>query len=195
MISAPEARAYWANPPAENQPASYLMNRQARSEWVADRVEALVEKDARVLEIGCNAGPNLAALHARGFTALEGVEINLQAVLLLRQTFPELDGVPLHAEPLERFTAVMGDYDLVFTVAVLEHIHPDGDHVFEQIAARTRWLLTVEDEHGQSPRHFPRDYNTVFTGLGMTETDSYKLLDTIGLDQNFAARVFTWDTP
>jgi SAM-dependent methyltransferase len=191
-VNALEAQSYWRHPPSENEPACYLINREARSEWVADRIEALVDKHARILEIGCNAGPNLAALHERGFTNLEGVEINPDALNLLENTYPELPAA-LHNEPIEKFAQTMGDYDLVFTVAVLEHIHPDGDWMFKTIAENCRWLLTVEDEHGESPRHFPRNYREVFTKIGMVEHDSYRLLETIGLDENFAARVFTWE--
>ncbi len=194
MLAPSEAHAYWRHPADENSPECYLVNREARSQWVADRVESLVQKNARILEVGCNAGPNLAALDARGFTNLEGVEINADALNLLVQTYPDMPWA-LHNMPVEEFVLPMSDYDLIFTVAVLEHIHPDSEWVFTLLANHTKWLVTVEDEHGQSPRHFPRNYGDVFTRLGMRECETWNLLETAGLDENFAARVFTWGTP
>ncbi len=189
MLSPSETHAYWRHPADENSPECYLVNRRARSEWVAARVETLVGKTARILEVGCNAGPNLAELHNRGFTNLEGVEINPDALNLLAQTYPEMP-VALHNMPVEEFAPTMSDYDLVFTVAVLEHIHPDSEHVFQMLSAHTHWLLTVEDEHGRSPRHFPRNYGFVFAQLGMRERETWNLLETAGLDENFVARIF-----
>ncbi len=189
LLALSEAHAYWRHPADENSPECYLINHDARSQWVTDRVESLVGRDARILEVGCNAGPNLAVLHERGFTNLEAVEINADALNLLARTYPDMPWA-LHNMPVEEFAPTMSDYDLVFTVAVLEHIHPDSEHVFQMIADHTHWLLTVEDEHGQSPRHFPRNYGTVFTNLGMCERETWNLLETTGLDENFVARIF-----
>jgi SAM-dependent methyltransferase len=192
LVSQLEAQAYWQDPPIENQPDTYLVNREERSALVADLVAQHVSLDDRVLELGCNAGPNLATLHARGFTALEGVEINPKAVKLLRVTYPQLADTQVHNMPIEEFAAEMGYYDFVFTLAVFEHLHTDSDWVFATVAQHCKWLLTVEDELGVSPRHFPRFYGRLFTEIGMVETWHMKSLSRVGLDDSFVARVFTW---
>lgn len=187
--TAAELRAFWRNPPADNAPETYAVH-ESRSQLVARLVERTVPKHARVLELGCNAGANLAALRDRGFENLEAVEINVAAVKLLRRVAPQLDDVTIYDTSIEDFTDWMGDYDLVYTLAVLEHVHPDSAFVFERVAAHTRFLLTVEDEQGESWRHFPRDYGQVFGALGMKETLTVMGLSKVGLDDGFVARLF-----
>jgi hypothetical protein len=74
--------------PAGNNPQDYVRatrRSQALLEIICD-----LPTDARILEVGCNAGRNLAYLFDHGYTGVEGVEINPYAVDLLRSTFPQL---------------------------------------------------------------------------------------------------------
>ena len=46
--------------------------------------------DARILEVGCGVGHNLAYLHDLGYHHLEGIEISKPVVDVLRETYPQL---------------------------------------------------------------------------------------------------------
>lgn len=64
----------------------------------------------------------------------------------------------------------INSYDLVFTMAVLEHLHKDSEYVFKDIARIAKqYLLTIEDESGISKRHFPRNYQAIFEPLGLKQ--------------------------
>lgn len=180
----------WRNAYSVNAPAEYLVDRHGRSEYVADLIAETVSPAASVLEVGCNCGPNLAVLQERGFSNLHGVEINESALDLLRATFPDLRA-DLFAGSVEEFCrGRMRRYDLIFTLAVLEHIHPDSEWIFGRLASHCRWLLSVEDEVGVSDHHFPRDYGQVFAGLGMEATFTDSDLEALGLGEGFVARLF-----
>ena len=86
---------YWRHPRDDwNLPQRYLSERASR-QFIVDIVQRCAKPDWVILEIGCNAGANLDHLFRAGFTKLGGIEINTEAVTLLRETFPELAS---HAE-------------------------------------------------------------------------------------------------
>src|SRR4051794_25163727 len=68
VIDDPAAlREFWTQAePEGNVPSSYI-NHVHRSEVLADLIADL-PKDARILEVGCNVGRNLAYLHDSGWT-------------------------------------------------------------------------------------------------------------------------------
>ena len=161
---------FWrqANPPGNN-PNEYIKavgRSQALLEIISD-----LPKDARILEVGCNVGRNLAFLHDSGYTNVEGVEINPHAVELLRKTYPQLAETEVHiglaGEVLPQFED--DGFDLVFTMAVLEHIHPDESTVFDDMARIGQHVLAIEPVGGRlSHRQFPHDIPTVFMARGLT---------------------------
>ena len=189
-----EAHRIWRE---DASPEDYLHADPSRSHFLVNLVRKYAEPDAKILEIGCNVGRNLAHLAGAGFRDLEGVEISERAVRLLREAYPELAHITkVHNAPIEKVVPKFrdGEFDLVFTMAVLEHIHTRSDWIFPEIARIARSLLiTVEDEkHKRSRIHFPRDYGEVFEGLGMRQLEAIQPLPVEGLvdGENFVARVF-----
>jgi SAM-dependent methyltransferase len=168
---------FWRSPePEGNVPAQYL-DAPGRSRVLVELLEA-VPKSSRILEVGCNVGRNLAHLTDCGYTRLEGVEISPHAVELLRESYPQLAETPIHLGSAEEVLPRLDGYDLVFTMAVLEHIHPDSSAVFDEIARLGRTVLTIEPAPGHihsSSRQFPHDLSAVFESGGM------KLISTIPL--------------
>jgi SAM-dependent methyltransferase len=159
-----------------------------------DLVQPRLRPDWTVLEIGCNVGRNLSFLLDAGLRQLTGIEINGEALALLRSTYPELGSTAkLINAPVEDAIGHMAarSFDLVYTMAVLEHIHPDSEWVFAEMARITRSLLvTIEDERGVSVRHTPRDYRHVFEALGMHQILEREVSEAEGLSPGFVARVF-----
>jgi SAM-dependent methyltransferase len=68
-----------------------------RSLSLVGLLELFSTHDDSVLELGCNAGRNLNYLHKAGYSELTGVDINSEALELLRQEHPKLaESASLH---------------------------------------------------------------------------------------------------
>jgi 2-polyprenyl-3-methyl-5-hydroxy-6-metoxy-1,4-benzoquinol methylase len=191
-----ELHRYWYAPDdRRNAPECYLDARaHARSKMLVALVERHASPGTRILEIGCNAGRNLSFLFEAGFTDLTAIEISKPAIGRFREAFPDVfAATDVHNASVEDVIRDMpsGSFDVVFTMAVLEHIHPDSDWIFgEMVRATRRCIITVEDEVGVSERHFPRNYQHVFERLGMTQKEESAAMGTYGLPPGFVARVF-----
>jgi len=187
--------AYWSAPPdADNHSAGYATAPPARSAYLVALLARLVGAPARVLEVGCNAGRNLAALHAAGWTALAGVEISARALAEFRASFPDAyAATDVRCGPAEDVlpTLAAGDADVVFTMAVLEHVHPDAEPLFAQmVRIAGRFVVTIEDEGHVTGRHFVRDYGMVFGALGCAQVFAERTPPALGLDDGFVTRAF-----
>ena len=102
-------------------------------------------KSASLLELGCNVGRNLNAAYQAGYRNLEGIEINPEAVEILKKTF--LKWLQLHNIQLGRiedYIRSIESRDCIFTMAVLVHIHPSSDWIFAEMANRVKTLILVE---------------------------------------------------
>ncbi|WP_299567842.1 class I SAM-dependent methyltransferase [uncultured Sulfitobacter sp.] len=181
---------YWRSPGEENAPHTYARPAIGRSLFLVDRMREAVDPSARILELGCNVGRNLAFLHHAGFKRLSGVEINAEAIALGRELFPELKSARIIHGTIEDTVQGLADdsHDLIYTMAVLEHLHTDSEWVFEQMTRIAPRILTIEDEATRSPRHFPRRYDTVFVALGYIETAYADRVP--GLPKPFRCRLF-----
>jgi SAM-dependent methyltransferase len=186
---------YWREPwDGRNGPATYTVpSADVRSAFLVDLFRRNVPQDASILEVGCNAGRNLAHLRGAGYENLAGVDISPAAVDLLRETYPHLDDVAIGIGPAEDVLAGLRDFsiDVLFTMAVLEHIHPDSEALFADMArVAGRCVVTIEDEKLTTWRHFPRDYRAVFEGLGLRQVEALECRNVKGLGRRFVARVF-----
>ena len=178
---------YWQNPSSENMPSEYLKGTE-RSQYLVNLFKRFAKLDNSILEIGCNSGRNLAALFAAGYHNLNGIEINSEAVRLLKETYPQLSNIPIYNSPVEDIITNFGEYDIIFTLALLEHIHPESEWIFEHIAYITRHhLLTIEDEKDRNSwRKFPREYKPIFIKYGFKHYNLGHLPD----KKNYIIRLF-----
>lgn len=173
---------------AGNVPQAYIDGTE-RSNFLADIVDDVASTDDAILEIGSNVGRNLDRLISRGYTNLSGLEINESAVKLGEAHFAQPSA--MHIGAIEDLVKDLPSFDVIYTMAVLEHIHPSSEWVFAEIAARCKMLITIEDEGASSDWKWPRDYKAVFEGLGMAQTELHNCARVNGLTKNFEARVFT----
>ncbi len=191
-----DLHAYWRKPDdGANDPRQYVsnVNAQRQSEYLVSVVKSFLPPSARILEIGCNAGRNLHHLFAAGFKNLKAIEISRQALDVLRKSFPELASVPIINNSVEAAIRSLADeeFDLVFTMAVLEHIHDDSAWVFKDMTRVTRkYLFTLEDETQHSWRHFPRNYKDRFESLGMKQIREQTGEAVVGIGGGFVGRLF-----
>jgi SAM-dependent methyltransferase len=187
--------AYWSAPPdAANDTAGYAAAPPARSAYLVHLLRRLAPPPARALEVGCNAGRNLAALHAAGYRRLTGVEISARALAQFATAFPTAyDASRVHCGPAEDVLRGLPDgaADVVFTMAVLEHVHPDAESLFaDMVRVAARVVVTIEDEGHVTGRHFVRDYGAVFGALGCTPVFAEPTPETLGLGTSFVTRAF-----
>jgi len=88
-----------------------------------------------------------------------------------------------------------GHFDMIFTMALLQCLHPSSEWVFKEITDRTTFLITIEDEleHSFAWRHFPRNYKKVFERLGMKQIasiDCSSMTELGSQGEGIIARVF-----
>jgi SAM-dependent methyltransferase len=170
MIWSPErCKGHWRNAKNANAPEKYL--------WHYERTVALVDflpgglnKKGAVLEVGCNSGRNLRGLQVLGFEFLRGVDINETAIQIAEE---ESFGIEYWVGDAATKSFWMGSpvHELIFTMAVLQHIPEDA--VLDYIAHHALHILTIENEYNTSkhdPSHFRRNYYTEFTSRGFIET-------------------------
>jgi SAM-dependent methyltransferase len=194
-----ELLAYWRDPyDGENAPESFLNPFYARrTEYLVKVVRELVGPDTPILEVGCGVGRNLKALASADYHRLTGIEINEDAVRLLKACFPDVaERTTLHTGPVEEVAARLQDreFDLVFTMETLAHVHGDGEGAFREIARiGKRYLLTFEDEGLLSWRTFPRNYRKVFERFGWKQLREEDGQSAAGLAGGYVARLFTRD--
>jgi SAM-dependent methyltransferase len=185
---------YWQKPDAVNDPHTYL-DGQPRSTFLVGLLQKYVPDNGSVLELGCNVGRNLNYLYEAGYRDLEAIEINPEAVQILKQTFPDMAAISkIHVGLIEDNIRSVGYKDCIFTMAVLVHIHPNSDWIFAEISKHAKTLIVIEGEQGASWRHFARNYRMIFENLGMRQMEEIDCtqipeLASDGLE-HYVARVF-----
>lgn len=152
---------------SSDSPESYLDLEDSGASIFSEVVKMLPE-DARILEIGCNAGRNLNYLYRHGFTNLWGIEIGPLALKKFGEVFPnarESTHVTC-GNAVEEIRSLPTDYfDLVFTRSVLVNIHPKHDSLFSQMARVCRGYILSSEMEG-SWTAWPRDFTQLFNRHG-----------------------------
>jgi SAM-dependent methyltransferase len=195
---AQRCHSYWTSRTEDadsNRPSEYATKSQAIVGFLHDFWQPYVGPDARVLEVGCNAGANLHGLRARGYRDLSAVEINPTAIAELRRSFPELSDVEVTQGSLEEVLPRMQPADVVFSMAVLLHVHPSSTAVFAEMARLGRYVSVIEAEWSTLGYVFARNYRRVFERLGCTQIRSVRLTEaafpTLGAPYwGYTARLF-----
>jgi len=192
-----ECHKYWRTPPPVSSPLEYIRLGAEGSEYLLSLIKKYAGKEEIILEVGCNSGRNLNYLYGEGYKNLEGIEICTEAVELLKKTYYELGtNCQIHNMAIEDIIGTIPDnkYDIVYTLAVLEHLHTDSNWVFKEIARiAKKIIITIEDEVGVSCHTYSRNYKKIFEGLGMTQLMEYNCRKIVDLGGSYMARVFKHD--
>jgi SAM-dependent methyltransferase len=112
----------------------------ATSELIREVLSATVGPDATVLELGCSSGRHLAHLHEGGYRDLWGIDINSDAFDVMREAYPDLAAAgTFFSGAIEDVVTGFddGQFDAVYSVETLQHLHPDHDWVFAEVARVT----------------------------------------------------------
>ena len=95
-----------------------------------------IDKQSKILELGCNVGIKLSILKKLGFTNLHGVEINKKALEIARSRNSD---IAFTLSNIEDFESKDEEYDVVYTSGVLIHINPKNlDSVINKIICLTK---------------------------------------------------------
>ena len=190
-LSKDSIQDYWRNPPGRNNRPDAYVDYAAQSNAVVRLVQDLGVAPGPLLEIGPNVGRNLQSFFEAGWTDLTAIEINPEAVARMAELFPDMArGANILNMPVEDGIVTLPErhYELVFSKAVLLHIHPDSEWVFERMARATKGtLVVIENEDQQSYKLFPRKYRPIFEGHGMVQIDE-RILPEVG--DTYIARSF-----
>jgi SAM-dependent methyltransferase len=192
---------FWKEPDPSNIPETYLENEQTRprSLFLLNMIRKYADRNAKILEIGCNVGRNLDYLFRAGFHNLAGIEVSEKAVQLLEHAYPEMaHEAKIYIAPAEEVIRQFGDgeFDIVFTLSTLMYIHPDSEWVFPEMVRITKsHLITIENEVDTSWKCFARNYREVFEGFGVEQIEEVnwgRVDDLKSLPHyfNYFARVF-----
>ena len=152
-MNSTEVLQQWAERSGEYSPDYYAYyGPNETSELIRGLLDSVVEPDAAILELGCSSGRHLSNLHDHGYENLSGIEINDDAFDVMADTYPDLaTHGTFYEDSIENTVTDLddGQFDAVFSVETLQHIHPDNEWVFEELARITGDLLvTVEHEGG-----------------------------------------------
>lgn len=184
-----EVREDWAERSGKFSPAYYArIGPNEVSETLARVFDHYVGEDARILEVGCGSGRHLAQLHDHGFENLTGIDVNDESFDVLAEHYPQLaEAGTFHVGAIEDLLPEYpdGTFDVVYSVETLQHVHPDNEWVFEELARVTDDLLVTAENEGNSPERgrddravsyvdddFPlyhRNWKRVFTDIGLAQ--------------------------
>jgi SAM-dependent methyltransferase len=182
---------FWRQPePTGNKPASFI-DHVARSGALLAMFDRVVPREAKLLEVGCGVGRNLAYLHDKGYANLEGIEINPHAIALLRKSYPQLKDVTIHEGAAEDVLPKLADdqYNVAFTMSTLQHIHPDSVEVFDNLVRVAGEIFVIEGLARTTHRQHPHDYDALFASRGMTSLGNRSMADIPGVGPVFGEHV------
>jgi SAM-dependent methyltransferase len=194
---------YWATRTdggPDNRPADYAAKPPQIVDLMAGFWSPEVTPEASVFEVGTNAGANLARLYALGYRRLEGLEINPLAVQEMGRAFPEVRAAAtVHLGDAETLmpTLAPARADVVFSMAVLLHIHPRSDAIFdEMVRVARRYVCVIESEAVTLSYIFARNYRRVFERRGCREIRALEITEAqhpaVGRDYwGYTARLFS----
>jgi SAM-dependent methyltransferase len=148
----------------------------SRSQTIINMLSPLITKEDSILEIGCNTGRNLNHLWQAVYKNVRGMEISEHAVKRLRIEYPCLATTPVDIGPAEVSIQKYDSksVDLIFTMAVLEQLHPDCRCLFKEIArVAGKYVLAIEPRQGhRSHMQYPWDIKNEFTAAGLSYIDA-----------------------
>lgn len=148
----------------------------SRSQTILNALGRRISREDRILEIGCNTGRNLNHLRQAGYRHVYGMEISEHAVRRMRVEYPSLADVPVDTGPAEvsikRYATK--SIDVIITMAMLEHLHPQSRYLFDEIARVARkYVLAIERKEGRrSHMQYPWDIVGEFTRAGLSLLES-----------------------
>lgn len=138
-----------------------------------------ITSDMSIFELGCNCGVNLNWLSTYGYSKFGGIDINKNAIRKMKEYYSKIyKNGKFHIGSLEDKLSKINtkEYDVVFSMATLQHIHTTADNIFPEIVRiANKYILTLENESVNHGYMFARNYKEVFENLGCKEIKSMEI--------------------
>lgn len=154
-VDANDVRRKWADRSGEFSPEYYAYyGPNETSEAIRRVFDERLDASASILELGCGPGRHLSHLREHGFENLHGVDINPDCFEVMADAYPDLaDCGTFHAAAIEEIVEEFspGQFDAVYSVETLQHVHPDDTWVFEEIARVSSDLVITAENEGNGP--------------------------------------------
>ena len=133
-------------------------------------LERVPDREAAILDMGCNVGRHMNYLHQQGYRNLHGVDFSSRALRDMATTFPELHAVArvTAASFQDYLTRDLAEMDVVFTYgATFELVHPTFPLVRRICRIARRYVMLVISESGHA---YPRLWEYEFAKEGFELT-------------------------
>lgn len=164
---------YWNKPNDNLNKSELYLNDLDRSKYLTNLISLQCPEVQSTLEIGCNLGRNLNYLKTRLNHKVAGCEISQYALQQLRKNYPALNDSPMFFGPVQEKIKIVPEnsFDLVFSMAVLMHLHPSTPTAFWEEIKRVakKNIITIENEGSATNRAWPRNYKKIFESIGCKE--------------------------
>lgn len=157
-----------------------------------------LDRECKILEVGCNIGLQLVNLQEMGFRNLYGIELQQHAVELAKQRSKGMNIIQATAYDIPFKDEY---FDMVFTNRVLIHINPNEIHraitEIERCSKKfiygseyfAKDLTEIKNYHGQAniawKRNFAELYKDLFPGLKLIKEKKYKYTFNDDVDSTF----------
>lgn len=169
----------------------------SRTEMNKDFIGDL-DRDAKILEVGCNIGLQLVNLQEMGFRNLYGIELQPHAVELAKQRTKGMNIIQATAYDIPFKDEY---FDMVFTNRVLIHMNPDEiEKALKEIVRCSNDFIygseyfadeitEIKNYHGQNniawKRDFAKLYHELFPELKLLKECKYKYTFNDDVDSTF----------
>ena len=154
-------------------------------------VSLLPDRDARILDLGCNVGRHLDYLYRQGYRNLHGVDWSSKALQDMAERYPEMHAhAKLTNASFETFLrAKPAPVDLVYTRgATFELVHPRFPLVREVCRVARRYAVLVISEAGHA---YPRFWQYEFAREGFELTHLRRPASSAAPDHRVSLMTFT----
>jgi SAM-dependent methyltransferase len=154
-----------------NRPIDYATKDLSMIEKMVDSIKYDIPINSSILELGSNCGINLNVLSKNGYHNINGMEINPHAIDEMYKSFPQLKVNIANISFEDGLKCIPSDsFDLIFSMAVLLHVHPSSNLIFDEIARISKkYICIVEAETLNCKYIFPRNYKRLFESRRFTE--------------------------
>ncbi|MFW5905232.1 MAG: class I SAM-dependent methyltransferase [archaeon] len=167
-----DVRSQWAERTGEYSPRYYAYyGPDELSDAIVSVLQTHLPPSISALEVGCSSGRHLARLYREGYRDITGIEINAEALDVMEEQYPETAAVGTYYEDaVESVVETLDDreFDVVFSVQTLQHLHSDSEWVFDELRRIAEKLIVTVEIEGADRRDGAETLTREIDGLPMT---------------------------
>lgn len=194
----PRYKTYWTRlKPFKNKkdsPNIYAnSNFHARDDNILQALRLIkVNKNAHILDLGCNCGRTLNYLMNNGYNNLTGADINTHAFQYMGEVYPELASnvKMIQGSFIDSLAKNNNSYDVIFTLSTLIHLDDrEQQYVMEWIKSHCQYVILLEffdiPRKNKQKLFNPIKAQPMLSSMGFTKIYSGQLLNDKSLPANY----------